>query len=88
MDVKNAFLNGDLLEEVYMQPPPDYSNSQNQVCRFHRAFYGFKQASRAWFAKFNSMVAQQVSPLVPMIQLSSFAIRLLVSLSFFFMLMT
>uniref|UniRef100_A0A2N9H674 Reverse transcriptase Ty1/copia-type domain-containing protein n=1 Tax=Fagus sylvatica TaxID=28930 RepID=A0A2N9H674_FAGSY len=53
MDVKNAFLNGDLLEEVYMQPPPGYPDSQNQVCRLRRAFYGLKQALRAWFAKFS-----------------------------------
>jgi hypothetical protein len=59
MDVKNAFLNGDLLEEVYIQPPPDYPNSQNQVCRFRHALYGLKQAPRAWFAKFSSVVAQQ-----------------------------
>uniref|UniRef100_A0A2N9EQA7 Reverse transcriptase Ty1/copia-type domain-containing protein n=1 Tax=Fagus sylvatica TaxID=28930 RepID=A0A2N9EQA7_FAGSY len=32
MDVKNAFLNNDLLKEVYMQPPPVYPDSQNQVC--------------------------------------------------------
>uniref|UniRef100_A0A2N9HJ51 Reverse transcriptase Ty1/copia-type domain-containing protein n=1 Tax=Fagus sylvatica TaxID=28930 RepID=A0A2N9HJ51_FAGSY len=51
MDVKNAFLNGDLLEEVYMQPPPGYPASQNQVCRLRRALYGLKQAPRAWFAK-------------------------------------
>jgi hypothetical protein len=57
MDVKNAFLNGDLLEEVYMQPPPSYPNSQNQVCRLRRALYGLKQAPRAWFAKFSSVIA-------------------------------
>uniref|UniRef100_A0A2N9HY75 Reverse transcriptase Ty1/copia-type domain-containing protein n=1 Tax=Fagus sylvatica TaxID=28930 RepID=A0A2N9HY75_FAGSY len=56
MDVKNAFLNGDLLEEVYMQPPPGYPDSQNQVCRLRRALYGLKQAPRAWFAKFSSVV--------------------------------
>uniref|UniRef100_A0A2N9HCJ2 Reverse transcriptase Ty1/copia-type domain-containing protein n=1 Tax=Fagus sylvatica TaxID=28930 RepID=A0A2N9HCJ2_FAGSY len=59
MDVKNTFLNGDLLEEVYMQPPPGYPDSHNQVCRLRRALYGLKQAPRAWFAKFSSVVAQQ-----------------------------
>uniref|UniRef100_A0A2N9IDW1 Reverse transcriptase Ty1/copia-type domain-containing protein n=1 Tax=Fagus sylvatica TaxID=28930 RepID=A0A2N9IDW1_FAGSY len=45
--------------EVYMQPPPGYPDSQNQVCRLRRAFYGLKQALRAWFAKFSSVVVQQ-----------------------------
>jgi hypothetical protein len=58
MDVKNAFLNGDLLEKVYMQPTSGYPDSQNQVCHLHRALFGLKQALRAWFAKFSSMVAQ------------------------------
>ena len=44
MDVKNAFLNGDLHEEVYMQPPLGYPHSGSQVCRLRRALYGFKQA--------------------------------------------
>ena len=57
MDVKNTFLNGDLLEEVYMQPSPGYPASQNQVCRLHHALYNLKQAPRAWFAKFSSVVA-------------------------------
>ena len=56
MNVKNAFLNGDLSEEVYMQPPSDLSIESNKVCRLRRALYGLKQAPWAWFAKFNSTI--------------------------------
>ena len=58
MDVKNAFLNGDLSEEVYIQPPPGFSHPPDKVCRLRRAFYGLKQAPRAWFAKFSSTVSR------------------------------
>ena len=54
MDVKNAFLNGDLSEEVYMQPSFGLSVDSNKVCHLRRALYGLKQASRVWFAKFSS----------------------------------
>ena len=47
MDVKNAFLNRDLSEEVYMQPPPSLSIESNKVFRLQRALYGFKQAPQA-----------------------------------------
>ena len=58
MDVKNAFLNGDLSEEVYMQPPPCLSVDSNKVCHLRRALYGLKQAPRAWFAKFSSTISR------------------------------
>ena len=45
IDVKNAFLNGDIYEEMYMQPPPSYTYSGSQVCRLRHALYGLKQAS-------------------------------------------
>ena len=43
MDVKNIFLNGNLSEEVYMQPPPSLSIESNKVCYLRRALYGLKQ---------------------------------------------
>ena len=58
MDVKNTFLNGDLIEEFYMQPPPGLSVESNKVCHLRRALYGLKQASQAWFAKFSSTISR------------------------------
>ncbi|KAK1628939.1 hypothetical protein QYE76_003254 [Lolium multiflorum] len=56
LDFQNAFLNGELSEKVYMQPPPGYYVPDGMVCRLRRSLYGLKQAPRAWFERFASVV--------------------------------
>lgn len=52
MDVHNAFLHGDLKEEVYMKLPQGFQASDpNKVCRLHKAVYGLRQAPRCWYSK-------------------------------------
>ena len=48
IDIKNAFVQGLLDEEIYMQQPPGYSDGSGRVCRLIKSLYGLKQAPRVW----------------------------------------
>ncbi|KAK9679020.1 Reverse transcriptase (RNA-dependent DNA polymerase) [Popillia japonica] len=59
-DGKTAFLNGDLEEELYMEPPPGLEQQQERglVCKLQRSLYGLKQAPRCWNSKFVNFLNQ------------------------------
>ena len=61
LDIKTAFLNGDLHEEVYVTQPRGFvqKGQENRVCRLHKALYGLKQAPRAWFEKIHAYLTAQ-----------------------------
>ena len=57
MDVKSAFLHGDLQEEIYMEQPSGYvQDNSSLVCFLKKSLYGLKKAPRAWFAKMDSFI--------------------------------
>jgi hypothetical protein len=59
MDVKTAFLNGELQEEVYVQQPPGFiqPGQEHKVLRLHKALYGLHQAPRAWNLKLDEKLS-------------------------------
>lgn len=58
MDVKCAFLNGGLNEEIYMSQPEGFENGTAQVCKLNRSLYGLKQASRMWNERFDEFMTR------------------------------
>ena len=59
MDVKTAFLNGILKEEIYMRVPEGVECKANQVCKLNKAIYGLKQAARCWFEMFEKVLFEK-----------------------------
>lgn len=59
MDVKNIFLHGDLKETFYMHQVLGFKEqtNSNHVCLLRKSLYGFKQASRAWYKRFDDYVS-------------------------------
>ena len=60
MDVKSAFLNGYIKEEVYVEQPPGFEDHKypDHVFKLTKALYGLKQAPRAWYERLNSFLLQ------------------------------
>ena len=58
MDVKTAFLNGNLEDEIYMMQPESFiaKNQEHIVCKLKRSIYGLKQASRLWNIRFDQAI--------------------------------
>lgn len=55
-DVKTAFLNGDLEEDIYMKQPIGFDDNSGKVCKLLKSLYGLKQASRCWNHTFTNFI--------------------------------
>lgn len=58
MDVKTAFLNGKLKEEIYMNIPQGLVCENDQICKLNKSIYGLKQAARCWYELFEKILTE------------------------------
>lgn len=58
MDVKTAFLYGNVHEEIYVQQPDGFSKDRTKVCKLNKALYGLKQSPRIWYQHFSEYMKE------------------------------
>ena len=58
MDVKSAFLHGDIHEEIYMKHPEGYITDPSLVCKLKKSLYGLKHAPREWYSKMDAFTCK------------------------------
>ena len=63
LDVKNAFLHGELDEEIYMEVPPGFESKKNKVYRLKKTFYDLKQSPKTWLDRFARVMKALVTKL-------------------------
>ncbi|CAJ2640159.1 unnamed protein product [Trifolium pratense] len=56
MDVKTAFLHGELEETIYMQQPEGFVEDNSKVCLLKKSLYGLKQSPRQWYRRFDDFL--------------------------------
>jgi hypothetical protein len=90
MDMKSAFLNGPIKEEVYVEQPPGFEDSEypNHVFKLSKALYGLKQAPRAWYECLRDFLITNGFKVVKLILLSLLKLLQNTCLYVKFMLMT
>ena len=67
MDVKNAFLHGELGKDIYMEQPRDFESKIHleYICKLKKALYDLKQALRAWYGKIGEFLVQSGFKVAP-----------------------
>jgi hypothetical protein len=68
MDVKNAFLHGELDKDIYMEQPRGFESKihREYVCKLKKALYGLKQAPQAWYGKTGEFLVQSGFKVAPL----------------------
>jgi len=61
LDVKTAFLHGDLDEEIYMSQPMGFKTAgkENMICKLKKSLYELKQSPRQWYKRFDSFIREK-----------------------------